>query len=419
MIANDKHHSRNSRPRKNFFQRGGASHSSSFKEKEKEKGKDELFLDKRVVDDDNGYAKPPPLKIIETASSNLTNAGNGNISQKKLDVVSKIKWGDLQDEDLSPDCGTSSVSSIRFGEFRDDDLATCETSRNVSGTCNLSQDDTVITKGIVEIVDVDTDTRHKSSPPIEGSTEENCNDIGEVVSNCIIADAECIDQDRKKLENDDIEPPNTSSVHSAGLSGYKPLCSSAEESAKAAEVSSLNLSAKVADVELSAVGADGGDAAGAIVTQDSEIASTEQNALEASGNSNPVTDVGDCGGLPNSASTDNTSEAPITITLEGPEEGESKERFRERLWCFLFENLNRAVDELYLLCELECDLEQVKEAILVLQEAKSDFKELHIRVEEFEKMRKNPTQPAIGAVMSMKGDQRRPHALSWEVSFLP
>ncbi|KAJ6418412.1 hypothetical protein OIU84_001729 [Salix udensis] len=54
----------------------------------------------------------------------------------------------------------------------------------------------------------------------------------------------------------------------------------------------------------------------------------------------------------------------------------AKKRFRERLWCFLFENLNRAVDELYLLCELECDVGQMKEAILVLEEAASDFKEL-------------------------------------------
>lgn len=421
VLANDKHRSHNSKPGKDFVQRGGASNSNSLKEKEKGKGKDEIFLDKCVVDDAKGHVKEPTLKIIETASSNLTSAGNDNISEKKLDVVNNIKWGDLEDDDLSPDCGSSSASGIRFGEIGDGDLAMCEPSRNVydSGTCNLSEDDSVVSKDVVEIVDVTSDTHHKSSSPIVGSTKENCDEVGEVVSNCIIADAEYIDQDHKKLENNDIEPlctsSCTSSVNSTRLSGDDPPYSSAEESAKAVEVSSLSLSAKVDDVELSAVGADDGNAADGIVTQDSEIASTEQIALEASGNSNTVTGVGDLGDLPNSASTDNVSEAPITRTLEGPDEGESKERFRERLWCFLFENLNRAVDELYLLCELECDLEQVKEAILVLQEAESDFKELHVRVEEFEKMRKNPTQPASGAVMSMKGDQRRPHALSWEV----
>nr|XP_043635633.1 uncharacterized protein LOC122606826 isoform X2 [Erigeron canadensis] len=93
------------------------------------------------------------------------------------------------------------------------------------------------------------------------------------------------------------------------------------------------------------------------------------------------------------------------------EEGESKERFRQRLWCFLFENLNRAVDELYLLCELECDKDQMKEAVLVLEEAASDFKELKCRVEEFEKVKKLSDNPT----MTMKSEQRRPHALSWEV----
>ncbi|KAL7619225.1 hypothetical protein Lser_V15G00542 [Lactuca serriola] len=93
------------------------------------------------------------------------------------------------------------------------------------------------------------------------------------------------------------------------------------------------------------------------------------------------------------------------------EAGESKERFRQRLWCFLFENLNRAVDELYLLCELECDKDQMKEAVLVLEEAASDFKDLNSRVQEFEKVKKSSDNPSI----TMKSEQRRPHVLSWEV----
>ncbi|XP_061346642.1 uncharacterized protein LOC133292263 [Gastrolobium bilobum] len=103
--------------------------------------------------------------------------------------------------------------------------------------------------------------------------------------------------------------------------------------------------------------------------------------------------------------------------MGAPEEGdsnESKERFRQRLWCFLFENLNRSVDELYLLCELECDLTQMKEAILVLEEAASDFRELITRVEEFEKVKKS-SQIIDGVPVILKSDHRRPHALSWEV----
>ncbi|KZV21693.1 hypothetical protein F511_02851 [Dorcoceras hygrometricum] len=99
--------------------------------------------------------------------------------------------------------------------------------------------------------------------------------------------------------------------------------------------------------------------------------------------------------------------------------GESKERFRERLWGFLFENLNRAVDELYLLCELECDLDQMKEASLVLDEAASDFRELKFRVEKFEKLKRSSCPGTDwGPSILQSSDHRRPHALSWEVRIL-
>ncbi|KXG36620.1 hypothetical protein SORBI_3002G363800 [Sorghum bicolor] len=99
----------------------------------------------------------------------------------------------------------------------------------------------------------------------------------------------------------------------------------------------------------------------------------------------------------------------------GSETAESKERFRQRLWCFLFENLNRSVDELYLLCELECDMEQINESILVLEEAISDFQELKSRAEHFDNTKKSPGVPKDGMPMAVKADHRRPHALSWEV----
>ncbi|KAL6855941.1 hypothetical protein ACP4OV_018743 [Aristida adscensionis] len=99
----------------------------------------------------------------------------------------------------------------------------------------------------------------------------------------------------------------------------------------------------------------------------------------------------------------------------GAETAESKERFRQRLWCFLFENLNRAVDELYLLCELECDMEQINESILVLEEAISDFQELKSRAEHFDNTKKSSGVLKEGMPMTVKADHRRPHALSWEV----
>ncbi|KAL0364752.1 UNVERIFIED_CONTAM: S phase cyclin A-associated protein in the endoplasmic reticulum [Sesamum angustifolium] len=115
------------------------------------------------------------------------------------------------------------------------------------------------------------------------------------------------------------------------------------------------------------------------------------------------------------ANSDDLLEGRDTDALDSDATGESKERFRERLWCFLFENLNRAVDELYLLCELECDLEQMKEASLVLEEAASDFRELKSRVEKFEKLKRSTSHGADGTPLIMQPDHRRPHALSWEV----
>ncbi|KAJ3697937.1 hypothetical protein LUZ61_001642 [Rhynchospora tenuis] len=121
-----------------------------------------------------------------------------------------------------------------------------------------------------------------------------------------------------------------------------------------------------------------------------------------------------CGKAESSSLGNSDLPAVSTLTLEG-EAGESKERFRQRLWCFLFENLNRAVDEMYLLCELECDMEQIDEAILVLEEAKSDFRELKCRVEGFDSTKKLPSGIPKDGMMAVKADHQRPHALSWEV----
>lgn len=201
VVSNDKHRSHISRSGKDFIQRGGATHSCSSKEKEREKEKDEPCHDKRVIDDD-GHLKAPPLKNITTTSSNLTSTSNDNVSEKKPGVVNKIKWGDLEDDDLSQDCSNSSVSGIRFGKIGDDDLAMCGTSSNNLGASGASQDDSIVNKDVAEAT---SDTCHKSSSPIEGSLEENGKDVGEVASNCIVVDAECNDQDHKKLVNNDIE----------------------------------------------------------------------------------------------------------------------------------------------------------------------------------------------------------------------
>ncbi|KAI6683184.1 hypothetical protein NL676_029097 [Syzygium grande] len=142
----------------------------------------------------------------------------------------------------------------------------------------------------------------------------------------------------------------------------------------------------------------------------SQDAPSEDTKYEVPGQSTSAVSVGDSGAQP--------LDAPKGQIIGVPAEddsAESKERFRQRLWCFLFENLNRAVDELYLLCELECDLEQMKEAILVLEEAASDFKELASRVEKFENVKKSALSSPDLLPINLKTDHRRPHALSWEV----
>ncbi|XP_047337958.1 S phase cyclin A-associated protein in the endoplasmic reticulum-like isoform X2 [Impatiens glandulifera] len=147
-------------------------------------------------------------------------------------------------------------------------------------------------------------------------------------------------------------------------------------------------------------------------SQDSDLLPCKRNISEASGGPKVSALVEDIGNQISAAIVGNAHNLN-DVSASGS--ADCKERFRQRLWCFLFENLNRAVDELYLLCELECDLEQVKEAILVLQESALDFKELKSRVEEFEKLKKSSSQLTDGPLTIMKSDHRRTHALSWEV----
>ncbi|CAK9250102.1 unnamed protein product, partial [Sphagnum jensenii] len=109
------------------------------------------------------------------------------------------------------------------------------------------------------------------------------------------------------------------------------------------------------------------------------------------------------------------------MMIEKYDEGECKERFRQRLWCYLFENLNRAIDELYFLCELESDVDQMKEALIVLDEAGVDFKDLKMRVDGFDRVRKGPGLPrpvsaaSTSSSISSKDQQRHPRAIAWEV----
>uniref|UniRef100_A0A803M0X6 S phase cyclin A-associated protein in the endoplasmic reticulum N-terminal domain-containing protein n=1 Tax=Chenopodium quinoa TaxID=63459 RepID=A0A803M0X6_CHEQI len=408
--SSSKHRSNVSRPGKDSVQRGVSSQSSSSKEHEK----DECCLDKCVVGDDNGRPKTPPLKIIMTTSSQNSSTANENVSEKKPDMVHKIKWGDLEDDAISSECGTAAVSELRFGEIGDDDLAMCGTSRNICDliACNLSKDCPLVDNNTIEVSEATSDVCHSiPSLPNDGPLEEDCKEVTSDVC-----------QSMPSLPNDGPLEENCKEVNEVASIDLGLL--SATENIVHAKYSGLDPVEPASD----GVGEDSVHACGpskdvfqcSSTEKPTEIVDSSAPILtlgslpEAPGNCNAVAIPAGCSSeLPNNLATDSSLNTP-TSTVRQPEGSESKERFRERLWCFLFENLNRAIDELYLLCELECDLGQVKEAILVLQEAESDFRDLNIRVEEFETM-KNSCLSSSDAVMSIKGDHRRPHALSWEV----
>ena len=93
----------------------------------------------------------------------------------------------------------------------------------------------------------------------------------------------------------------------------------------------------------------------AAIAKDNELLASERYVPEIS-EVVVTASVNDPQGPPDVALHNELLKVHRTGSLGEGDTGESKERFRERLWCYLFENLNRVVDELYLLCELECDV---------------------------------------------------------------
>ncbi|XP_038079057.1 S phase cyclin A-associated protein in the endoplasmic reticulum-like isoform X2 [Patiria miniata] len=75
---------------------------------------------------------------------------------------------------------------------------------------------------------------------------------------------------------------------------------------------------------------------------------------------------------------------------------------RARYWAFLFENLQRAVDEIYQTCEADESIVECKEVIMILKRATHDFESLIRRInvqKDFEKC----------------DIENRPNSLAWEV----
>ncbi|XP_075107684.1 uncharacterized protein LOC107803053 isoform X2 [Nicotiana tabacum] len=352
-------------------------------------------------------------KCVVSHSSNSVSLGfptdsNQGVSQEhpqiiNHDIIPNIKWGDLDDRALTSHFGSTVQAEIKFGDILNHDLLSTKADQTSDSFVHTSPTDLeknrLVTEESHQVV-----SSNPLSPKIE-AVEKTCVKL-------------------KDLSSEDVNASAVSPL-SGGQCGHTQLekgdtCNSPGEK--------LNIAAREGPRGVTVHSVESEEAC----TEIPEVPSVDQDikTVVASQDSEPVPpDKGGSGnnGQPylsspseefrskrvDSIIEDLSNSNLSSIDAEGI--GESKERFRQRLWCFLFENLNRAVDELYLLCELECDLEQTQESILVLEEAASDFKELSSRVAEFERLKKSSSHATDGTPLTMKSNHRRPHALSWEV----
>lgn len=385
---------------------GAAENSSTTSNKDK---KGTNFLDNSVVKQVSDSQKSPQLFV---ASSN---GGNVDIQitalKDKPGVVQKIKWGDLEDDAPELLGGNSVGAEIKFGDIGHDNLVACrkhENSQDLAScisSCKIIQENQFTTKpGNVDSYAHKTNSLsgkdHISERNYEEADKISSEDVGILIANEKVMNADDDASSSKEVHIEDTKPVNNDPPI-ANEELQVPVIASEVDEPKTSEIAVVDEGSR------------------GVTDRGSESCIPEQNGPEISGDLSCTTSVDkDCSSLCATVQ-DDLSRAQSLTALGEDDSSESKERFRQRLWCFLFENLNRAVDELYLLCELECDLEQMKEAILVLEEAASDFKELTTRVEEFEIVKKSSSQSIDGAPITLKTDHRRPHALSWEVMMLP
>lgn len=328
----------------------------------------------------------------------------------KVDVV-KIKWGDLDDDVLPLHHENSVGAEISFGNIRDDSLVVSKKSGNNQDVVTCETNTKLQENNSVEdSLDVTNSAGQSSNQNVE-AVEDIGNEVDELSPEVIKESLDC------KAVGVDHNLSTCKELHGNHIkllddNNSRPPCEVGTE--KIAQEPILSEAGVLGDSAMPVATA---SLSTTLISQEDSSVHPEKCDPKIYGESAMKADAGD-GASMIEAVHDGTSK---DRSMEAPGEGnetESKERFRQRLWCFLFENLNRAVDELYLLCELECDIEQMKEAILVLEEAASDFKELKTRVEDFESIKKSSSQTTDGTSMTLKSNYRRPHALSWEVKFL-
>ncbi|KAL2322088.1 hypothetical protein Fmac_026467 [Flemingia macrophylla] len=351
--------------------------------------------------------------VSHNTESHKSNALLTMDSQGKLDEVRKLqpdlaqktRWGDLEEGGLVLPHENLIGVGIKFGSIGDDSLLSCRKHGNIPDPCDSYNDQekdlTATTIDVEAVSDQILSLRCEDEKIVEnGKDVRNISSEHEHLKNQQMNE-EIIDTEDDILhcvkKNDEVNKTTDGAINNDILS--------AEDAAVVANQahSSSNV---VSEIKVSEVAEQNGGLSEAVTALGTE-SQVYEIVNDSVASAEVVRDPHD-GNLENVSTSHNMS------SLEEGDSNESKERFRQRLWCFLFENLNRSVDELYLLCELECDLEQMKEAILVLEESASDFRELITRVEEFEKVKKS-SQIIDGAPVILKSDHRRPHALSWEV----
>ncbi|KAK2970333.1 hypothetical protein RJ640_003301 [Escallonia rubra] len=377
-----------------------------------------LFLDKCVVSQE--CADSPVLGSVNAAEYHCNIEDDQSLPQKNnSDVLPKIKWGDLDDGALILPCGNTAGAEIRFGGIafanmvcrkveNTDDSVSC------TSTCTAPKEN----KLVVTSIDVD-DTVQEAASSSQNNVflEENCKEVNalspeDVKEEVTIEKMACPSGDVSSLKVC-IKDIKTEPLCST-IPGENVICSAIEDNGMMVELSAPAVIFE-ADDSISDIPRIDEGLSTVVVSQGLDLVSHEESGSGTLEESVAAASVEDLVRQKAESILDGLSKGQIISAISAGGAGESKERFRQRLWCFLFENLNRAVDELYLLCELECDLEQMKEAVLVLDEAASDFKELNNRVEAFEKVKRSSSQLSDEAPITLKSDHRRPHALSWEV----
>ncbi|KAK7388896.1 hypothetical protein VNO78_23723 [Psophocarpus tetragonolobus] len=323
----------------------------------------------------------------------------------KPDLAQKTRWGDLEEVGLALPHENLTGVGIKFGSIGDDSLLSCTKNGNIPDPCDsyLAQEKNLTTTTYdaeaasdqIPSMQYEGKMLGESGKDVKSISLEHLK-IQEMNWEGIVLEDDILYGDKKHDEVN--KTMNDSAVNNDIFS--------AEDSMVAVNQAYASIKV-VSDIKISEVPEQNGSLSEVFTDQGTE--SQVPEIVNDSVASAEVVRGPQDGNVENVVSTSHNMSS-----LEEGDSNESKERFRQRLWCFLFENLNRSVDELYLLCELECDLEQMKEAILVLEESASDFRELITRVEEFEKVKKS-SQIIDGVPVTLKSDHRRPHALSWEV----